>query len=157
VQEPAAKRQPAATTPRPERSRSSAQASAPQSPAPGATASEYEVKRGDTLAKIASSVKPENVTLEQMLVSLYRNNTDAFVGNMNRLKTGKILRVPDAAQAAETGQPEAVKEVRVQTANWNSYRQKLAEAVAAALLEKTELHNPSPIAENNPTNDVPKP
>ena len=131
VQEPAAKRQPAATTPRPERSRSSAQASAPQSPAPGATASEYEVKRGDTLAKIASSVKPENVTLEQMLVSLYRNNTDAFVGNMNRLKTGKILRVPDAAQAAETGQPEAVKEVRVQTANWNSYRQKLADAAPA--------------------------
>ena len=38
-----------------------------------------------------------------------------------------------------------------------AYRQKLAEAVAAALLEKTELHNPSPIAENNPTNDVPKP
>ena len=39
---------------------------------------EYAVKRGDTLAKIAAGVKPEGVTLEQMLVSLYRNNTDAF-------------------------------------------------------------------------------
>lgn len=35
-----------------------------------------------------------------------------------------------------------------------AYRQKLAEAVAAALIEKSEVHNPLPVAENNPTNDV---
>ncbi len=86
------------------------------------------VKRGETLSKIAASVKPEGVTLEQMLVSLYRSNPDAFVGNMNRLKTGKILRIPEKEQAAETSQTDAVKEVRVQAANWNAYRQKLAEA-----------------------------
>ncbi|HEV2008422.1 MAG TPA: FimV/HubP family polar landmark protein, partial [Burkholderiales bacterium] len=84
------------------------------------------VKRGETLAKIAASVKPEAVTLEQMLVNLYRSNPDAFDGNMNRLKTGKILRVPEKEQIADTGQSEAVKEIRVQAANWNAYRQKLA-------------------------------
>lgn len=107
-----------------------APAASPPSPAASAKTegTEYLVKRGDTLSRIAANVKPESVTLEQMLVSLYRTNPDAFVGNMSRLKTGKILRVPEKEQIAETTQPEAVKEVRVQAANWNAYRQKLAEA-----------------------------
>ncbi len=108
----------------------------PAGPRPAAAAkagvADYAVKRGDTLAKIAASVKPEGVTLEQMLVSLYRDNTDAFAGNMNRLKTGKILRVPDKESVAETPQPAALKEVRVQAADWNAYRLKLAEAAGAA-------------------------
>jgi len=86
------------------------------------------VKRGDTLRKIAAEVKPEGVTLEQMLVSLYRSNPEAFVGNMNRLKTGRILRVQEKEQISVSGQSEAVKEIRMQTANWNAYRQKLADA-----------------------------
>ncbi len=114
------------------------QAAAPASPsaaspapkaAPKAGAKEYgPVKRGDTLNKIAASVKPEGVTLEQTLVSLYRTNPDAFIGNANRLKTGRILRVPEKEEIASTGQADAVKEMRVQTANWNAYRQKLADA-----------------------------
>ena len=87
------------------------------------------VKRGDTLFKIAASVKPEGVTLEQMLVSLYHANPDAFGGNMNHLKTGTILRVPEKEHVIETGQSEAVKEMRVEAANWNAYRRTLAEAV----------------------------
>ena len=117
---------------------------APKAPAslrPAATvkpaAAEYAVKRGDTLARIAASVKPEGVTLEQMLVSLYRNNSDAFEGNMNRMKTGKILRVPDKDSVAETPQPAAVKEIRVQAANWNAYRMKLAETAGAAPAQET--------------------
>ncbi len=98
---------------------------------------EYGVKRGDTLSKIAAGVKPEGVTLEQMLVSLYRTNPDAFVGNMNRLKTGKILRVPEKEQI-ETSQPAAVKEVRVQAANWNAYRRKLAEAAGETPAQETK-------------------
>ncbi|MBI1991031.1 MAG: hypothetical protein HYS65_15185, partial [Betaproteobacteria bacterium] len=86
------------------------------------------VKRGETLGRIASKVKPPGVTLEQMLVGLYHANPDAFAGNMNLLKTGKILRIPERESVIATGQPEAVKEVRVEAANWNAYRQKLAEA-----------------------------
>src|SRR5450759_2509946 len=87
------------------------------------------VKRGDTLFSIAASVKPEGVTLEQMLVSLYHANPDAFGGNMNHLKSGTILRVPEKEHVIETGQSEAVKEVRVEAANWNAYRRTLAETV----------------------------
>ena len=86
------------------------------------------VKRGDTLARIAAAVKPEGVTLEQTLVGLYRSNPEAFAGDMNRLKSGQILRVPDAEKLAEITPQEAAREIRVQTANWNAYRQKVAES-----------------------------
>ena len=86
------------------------------------------VKRGETLFRIASRVKPEGVTLEQMLVSLYHANPDAFAGNMNHLKAGKILRVPEKERVIATSQSEALKEMRVEAADWNVYRQKLAAA-----------------------------
>lgn len=87
------------------------------------------VKRGDTLHKLATQVKPPEVSLERMLVALYRANADAFDGkNMNRLKTGKILQVPELADLENLQQAEAVQEIRVQAADWHAYRQKLATA-----------------------------
>ena len=69
-------------------------------PAPGeakAAASQYTVKPGDNLTRIASQVKPVDISLDMMLVALYRANPEAFSGNnMNRLKSGHILAVPDA-------------------------------------------------------------
>ena len=85
------------------------------------------VKSGDTLRKIAGETKPDGVSLEQMLVGLLRANQDAFDGgNMNRLKAGKILSVPDkiAVEAVPAG--EAKKIVVAQSSDWNAYRSKLA-------------------------------
>ena len=97
--------------------------------APNANEREYgPVKRGDTLARIAAAVKPDGVTLEQTLVGLYKSNPEAFSGDMNRLKSGQILRIPDAEKLAEILPQEAAKEIRVQAANWNAYRQKVADA-----------------------------
>ena len=90
------------------------------------------IKRGETLYKIADSIKPDGVTLEQMLVGLYRSNPSAFEKNMNRMKTGKILRVPEKEELAAMPQREAAKEIRVQAADWNAYRRKLADAAATA-------------------------
>ncbi len=85
------------------------------------------VKFGETLRGIAESTRPAEVTLDQMLVSIYRENKGAFSGrNMNRLKTGMILKVPDAAAAAEVAPAAAKREVIAQTADWNSYRKRLA-------------------------------
>jgi pilus assembly protein FimV len=61
------------------------------------------VKRGDTLSKIAGQVKPAEITLDQMLVAMFRANESAFDGrNMNRLRTGAILTVPSAAEVSTT-------------------------------------------------------
>ena len=91
------------------------------------------VKSGDTLGKIASATKPPNVSLEQMLVLLARNNPDAFSGkNMNRLKTGKILQLPTADQLAGISEADARKEVKVQARDWRAYREQLAAAAGQA-------------------------
>src|SRR5215468_7329610 len=75
----------------------------PSAPAPAVApslvsepAGTYEVKRGDTLGKIAQQNLPDGVTLQQMLVALYRANEDAFIRkNMNLVRTGRILTIPD--------------------------------------------------------------
>ena len=91
-----------------------------------------KVKRGDTLSEIARQAKPSGVSLERMLVALYRANADAFDGkNMNRLKTGKILHMPASQDFDKLVQVDAVKEIRVQVADWHAYRQKLAAASGA--------------------------
>lgn len=91
------------------------------------------VQRGDTLRKIAEEVKPSNVSLEQMLVALYRENKSAFVNNnMNRLKAGQILKVPAAEDVGQLESREVNREIRTHVADWKAYREQLASGVAAA-------------------------
>jgi pilus assembly protein FimV len=91
------------------------------------------VKSGDTLAKIAQKVAHPRVQLNQMLIALHRANPKAFSdNNMNRLKAGPILRIPDASEVATISPDAADKEVKMQTANWEAYRQKLAAEVDSA-------------------------
>ena len=90
------------------------------------------VVRGDTLAKIAAQIKPDNVSLERMLVALYRENAGVFdAHNMNRIRAGKILNIPKNDAVEKMPQADAVEEIRVQAADWNAYRQKLAAARTA--------------------------
>lgn len=110
-----------------------AAAAAKPAPAPQTAAPDrVKVKRGDTLTGIASRVRPEGVSLEQTLLGLYRENDQAFDGNMNRLKAGKTLKVPSVEKVAAIPQQEAVREIRLQAEDWRAYRQKLAGAVSAA-------------------------
>jgi len=91
----------------------------------------YRVRSGDTLGTIAQQHKPDEVSLEQMLVALYRSNPDAFIGNnINRLKSGKIMTIPDAAAAGSITGAEARSVIVAQSADFNQYRNKLAGMVA---------------------------
>jgi pilus assembly protein FimV len=93
------------------------------------------VIRGDTLSKIALANKPAGVTLEQMLVVLFRNNPDAFsANNMNRLRTGKIIRLGDPDEYRNVDQARALQEVRVQFGDFKAYRERVA---AAAMQQPT--------------------
>lgn len=107
-------------------------APAPDAAAPKPAGS-YEVKRGDTLAKIAQQNRIEGVSLQQMLVALYKNNPDAFDGeNMNRLRAGRILNLPDRNTAAAASEGEARSLVNAQSADYAKYRSSLGAAVASA-------------------------
>jgi pilus assembly protein FimV len=99
---------------------------------------EYLVKSGDTLARIANQMKSSGVSLDQMLVALYRANPDAFINkNMNRLRAGQILSVPGEEAARGISNTEAHKIVVAQSADFKNYRSKLAGQVANSTSEKS--------------------
>jgi len=94
---------------------------------PPSIAGKYTVKAGDTLYRIARDARPEAVSLDQMLVALYRSNPRAFSGdNMNRLFAGAVLTVPDAAAVAGITPGEARQVIQAHSADMTAYRQRLA-------------------------------
>ncbi len=97
------------------------------------TAAQYKIRKGDSLAVIAKKHKQEEVSLEQMLVSIYQTNPDAFIGNnMNRMRVGRVLTMPDAAAAGSVSKSEARKVIVAQAADFTAYRNKLAEQASQA-------------------------
>ncbi|MFL6665220.1 MAG: FimV family protein, partial [Rhizobacter sp.] len=104
--------------------------------APQGNADEYRVKQGDTLSRIAGRTQRQGVSLDQMLVSLYRGNPQAFVeNNMNRLKAGVVLSVPSADTAKAVTPTEAREVIQAQSADFGAYRQRLAGGVPDAKTE----------------------
>ncbi|GKS69857.1 pilus assembly protein FimV [Nitrosomonas sp. PY1] len=82
---------------------------------------------GDNLSVIARQVLPAGVDLNQMLVALYRANRDAFIaGNMNLLRVGAVLKIPEKSEADAIDKKSANSEIRVQVVDWQNYRSRLA-------------------------------
>jgi len=149
AQAPAPVAAPAVTTPAPRPAPSAAQAPAPApvarssrtTPAPAATPAPaptesasgdtVHVRPGDTLTSIAAAKKEPGVSLDQMLVSLFRSNPQAFIDeNMNRMKSGVTLAVPSADAAKQLSSQEARQIIQAQSADFAAYRQRLAGGVA---------------------------
>jgi pilus assembly protein FimV len=107
--------------------------------AAAASPSEYAVKPGDTLSRVANRTKPQGISLDQMLVGLFRNNPDAFVGeNMNRLKSGVVLQVPGSDTLSGISQPEARDVIRAQSVDFGNYRQRLANSAPELKLDESQ-------------------
>ncbi|MDC8011738.1 FimV/HubP family polar landmark protein [Tahibacter soli] len=83
-----------------------------------AGAGEYgPVAAGETLWEVAAATRPDdNVTLNQVMLALHRNNPSAFFkDNINSLKRGAILRVPSVEEIKAVGSAaSAAAEVRNQ-------------------------------------------
>lgn len=96
------------------------------------------VKRGETAGRIAAQNRPEGVSLDQMLVGLLRANPHAFIGrNVNRLKAGAVLQMPDAETASATPAPEARRIIAAQSRDFNEYRRRLAATAHAQAPSET--------------------
>ena len=107
-------------------------APAPLASEPAGVAKTYEVKKGDTLGKIARENLPQGVTLDQMLIAIFRANQEAFIrDNINLVRAGRILNLPaDAATTVDN--EEARRIVRAHHTEFTAYRTRLAAAPAAA-------------------------
>ncbi|PZQ19778.1 MAG: fimbrial protein FimV [Rhodanobacter denitrificans] len=95
-----------------------ASAPAPRSaPADG----DYAVQKGDTLSGIARQVRPDgDVSVDQTMLAIFKANPSAFYkDNINALKSGAILRIPDADAIRAVGSlREAAEQVRGQVEDW---------------------------------------
>ncbi|HEY8540203.1 MAG TPA: FimV/HubP family polar landmark protein [Steroidobacteraceae bacterium] len=93
-------------------------AAAPASVALGGT---YTVERNDTLWRIASRMQPGAGprVINQTMIAIFRANPEAFDGNINRLKAGSILRLPDQPEIDAISTTEAAAEVRRQQEEWS--------------------------------------
>ncbi len=98
----------------------------PVSTVPG----EYRTQRNDTLWQVAQQLRPDSdVSIEQAMLGLLRTNPDAFYNNnINELKAGYILRVPDREEMTRISQAEAAREARRQYAEWREARNLVASA-----------------------------
>lgn len=85
------------------------------------------VVRGDTLSSIARQVLPAGVDLNQMLVALHRANRDAFIeNNMNLLRVGAVLKIPEKNEVASIDKSTARAEIRMQVEDWHKYQARVA-------------------------------
>ncbi|MBC7611214.1 MAG: fimbrial protein FimV [Polaromonas sp.] len=101
-------------------------------PKPATSGQQVAIKAGDTAGKIAAQTKPASISLDQMLVALLRSNPDAFIaGNINRLKSGAVLDIPDVDAASSITAGEASRTIIAQSKDFNEFRRKLAESVPA--------------------------
>lgn len=94
-------------------------ASAPASSAPATgTLARHTTTPHDTLWEIAAKNR-HGASVQQTMLAIQALNPDAFVdGNINRLKTGQVLRLPDITQSTALAQPQAIAEVSAQNAAW---------------------------------------
>ncbi|OZI23660.1 hypothetical protein CAL26_09495 [Bordetella genomosp. 9] len=107
------------------------QAQVGSSASPGRGAGAVAVRPGDTLYGIAQSNAIAGATLYQMLVALWRANPNAFIqNNMNLVKAGVTLVVPDAATVRAIDPAEARRIFIQQQEAYARYRASLAGAAA---------------------------
>lgn len=73
---------------------------------------QYEVRANDTLWEIALRARPNSgVSVHQSMMALYRANPNAFInGDINKLRRGQVLRVPDSDEMTSVAKSEAVSQ-----------------------------------------------
>lgn len=79
------------------------------------------VQRGQTLSDVARQTAPSGVNINQMLLALHQANPHAFYrDNINALKSGAVLRIPDKAAAEAVTAAAALAQVRRENGDWRS-------------------------------------
>lgn len=102
-------------------------------------ARQVTVKPGDNAIRIVAQNKPASVSLDQMLVALLKGNPDAFVGgNINLIKSGAVVDIPDAQAASALSPGEARQTLLAKSRDFNTFRRKLADGVPATQLDSAD-------------------
>lgn len=103
----------------PNRNYSSAAASVDDGPA-----RTYRISRNERLWDIAEKVRPNSsVTVQQTMLAIQSSNPQAFIdNNINRIKSGQVLRIPTRDDISSFTVREAVADVARQNREWRGGR-----------------------------------
>lgn len=71
---------------------------------------QHLVRTGETLIAIASSIRPQGMTLDQTIQVLVNANPDVFIdNNANRMLAGKVLNIPNRSELQRLASSAPVK------------------------------------------------
>ncbi|KPD31183.1 MULTISPECIES: motility hub landmark protein FimV [Pseudomonas aeruginosa group] len=126
--------------------RASSAPRAPQAPSPApvrttapAGSETYRTVSNDTLWEIAQRNRTDRVSVPQAMLAFQELNPGAFVdGNINRLKSGQVLRIPTEQQMLERSPREALSQVQAQNQSWRGSRNPAAASAGARQLDATQ-------------------
>jgi pilus assembly protein FimV len=111
---------------------------APATPAAAAPVASFggdeygPVQANETAWSIAKQVRPGGVSMEQMMMALLAANPQAFIdNNINRLRQGRILRVPAIDEIQQLSRQQARQAYREQQDEWLARRDARLQAAAA--------------------------
>ena len=122
-----------AATPAPKPSPKPMAAEPASPPVAAAGGKRYSVRPGDTLYRVAGRNQASGVSLDQMLVGLYRANPEAFIErNVNKLRSGAVLAVPSADEVRDVTQADMRRLIAAQSVDFSAYRSRLAQAAPLA-------------------------
>jgi pilus assembly protein FimV len=76
--------------------------------------------RPNTLWDIAEAMRPDtSASIEQVMLAIVKKNPEAFYNNnVNALKAGYILRIPDKGLISQVSEADATKQVKLQYQRW---------------------------------------
>jgi len=84
---------------------------------------QYRIQNNDTLWEIASNFSPSGSRVQQTMLAIQDLNPDAFINNnINLLKKGQVLRLPDEQQINRRSAAEAFRLVAEQNDAWRESR-----------------------------------
>lgn len=101
----------------------------------------HSVKRGQNLYGIARTLRDGRYNDQQLMAALVETNPQAFInGNMNLLRAGANLAIPDAETVAAITPQQARQFYQTQLEQFDEYRQRIAKGEPAVTV-------PSPVKE----------
>lgn len=87
------------------------------------------VRPGDTASLLIMGRLPAHVTQDQMLLALVRANPSAFIeGNVNLVRAGAVLRMPQPDEATQISRAEARQTVLAQNRDFAEYTRRVAQS-----------------------------
>ena len=103
-----------------------------------ASVDQIVVSKGDTLWGIAAQFKDDNHSMAQVMLAMQMMNPDAFgKDNINNLKVGAVLRVPDMDVMDRLSKQEAYAQVLDQNGLWDEYVARKSGSTSAAMADSS--------------------